>query len=93
MTLDLFAVGPPSRGLFRIGKLERPPNDADAERPARRPAGERSPSPGLYRDRFFNPFAEALLASQETELERRIIGTLGPAEARRGLGAHIDIFA
>ncbi len=93
MTLDLFTVGPPTRGLFRIGKQERPPEEKKPEKSSRKPAGERPSSPRQARDRFFNPFAEALLTAQEAEVERRIIGTLGPASARHGLGAHIDVFA
>jgi hypothetical protein len=89
MALDIFAVGPPSRGLFLIGK--HGPTHKAEESPS--PGTEPKASPSASGKTPLQPYMEALHNMDLLERARRTLAPLGSAPGRKVLGSQIDLKA
>ena len=87
MSLDVFAIAPPVRGLVHTGRGV--PNKEKTEEASAGSGGGKG-SRRVSREVPFFPHAEEAHTLEKAEVARQVPASLHPSPSRAGLGSHID---
>ena len=90
MGLDLFAIGPPSHGLFTLGKRHL---DVKGDGGGPLPADDGKTATDIPRSgkTSLSPYIEALQTEMRLARARRVLSPYLPAESRKTLGSNVDV--